>query len=208
LTALTRFRDWVLGRCRPLPIAADRLALIGMALAAFKFANWTWLSARIPGRGAEIANDSLQFVSFLLFIVLVTLSCRATLPDWIRRARPGRAVVLAPLLVVVEIEAAPPRAREEAPEPHRLRPLPLNSRSSRLGLNPNELASHRQLSTRWSGPPDSHRRKVLEFIHEPVEHRVAAKLGSGSCGVANYPVDLLRRSKMESLSRLGEKQLY
>jgi len=101
LTALARLRDWVLGGKRLQPIAADRLALIAMALAAFKFANWSWLSARIPGRGAAIASDALQFISFLLFVVLVALSCRAALPEWIRRARPGRAAVLAPLLLVV-----------------------------------------------------------------------------------------------------------
>lgn len=101
MTALGRVRDWMLGRGRPLPLGADRLALIALALVAFRFANWTWLSVRIPGEGADIANDALQYLSFLVFVVLVAVSCRATLPERIRRWRPGRVLVLAPLLLVV-----------------------------------------------------------------------------------------------------------
>ncbi|HVB13596.1 MAG TPA: hypothetical protein VNH38_02420 [Candidatus Dormibacteraeota bacterium] len=82
-------------------MAADRFVLVALALVALKLANSEWLSSRIPGEDAVLANDALQFLCFLVFVGLIALSCRARLPDWIRRRRPGRALVLAPVVLVV-----------------------------------------------------------------------------------------------------------
>ncbi len=101
LTALGRVRDSLLDKKLSLPIAADRLVLLAVAMVALKFANWTWLSAWVPGRGGEIANDVLQVLAFLVFVIVVALSCGAVLPEGIRRWRLGRALVLAPVLLVV-----------------------------------------------------------------------------------------------------------
>jgi hypothetical protein len=77
------------------------LVLLFVALVALKFANWAWLSDRIPGNPAFIANWVIQAVAFAVFLALVAVSCRAELPEWVRRRRPGRLVALAPAVLAV-----------------------------------------------------------------------------------------------------------
>ncbi|HEY6537565.1 MAG TPA: hypothetical protein VI138_00820 [Candidatus Dormibacteraeota bacterium] len=101
MRALLGWRDLMLGRGRPGPPAADRLLLLAVALLALRFANWQWLSDRIPGRGAALVNDGIEFGSYLLFVALVALACRGRLPPRIRRWRPGRALLLAPAVFLI-----------------------------------------------------------------------------------------------------------
>ncbi len=80
---------------------ADRLALLGLALVALRFANWSWLSARIPGEAAFLANFAIQVLAFLAFCLLVAVGCRSPLPAWVVRLRPGRLLALAPVAFLV-----------------------------------------------------------------------------------------------------------
>jgi hypothetical protein len=99
--ALARLRGWALGPGRPSALTADRLVLLFLAVVALKFANWGWLTARVPGRVALLANAAIQFLAFGIFVVLIALSCRDSLPGWLRRLRLGRFVVIAPVLLVL-----------------------------------------------------------------------------------------------------------
>ena len=82
------------------PNAADRLVLVLLSLVGLRFANWLWLSARIPGRAAFVANVALQVLSFAVFVFLIAQSCRTTLPHWLRVHRPGRLLIVSPMVVV------------------------------------------------------------------------------------------------------------
>jgi len=101
LTILGRWRDWTQEQWDRPGSAAHRLVLLFVALVALKFANWAWLSDRIPGNLAFIANWVIQAVAFAVFLALVAVSCRAELPEWVRRRRPGRLVALAPAVLAV-----------------------------------------------------------------------------------------------------------
>jgi hypothetical protein len=108
---LGRWRGWALDHWHRPQIGADRLVLLFLALFALRFANWDWLSARIPGRPAFIANWIVQSLAFGIFVALVAISCRADLPGWVRRRHPGRLVAIAPavlavLLVLVSVSVA------------------------------------------------------------------------------------------------------
>lgn len=107
--SLARWRpEW-----RPSGDRADRLALLALAMVAFKFSNWQFLSERIPGRAALLANFVVEYVAFLLFCGLVALTLRRPLPGWVVRNRPHRLLAMSPLfaplaLLVVVATAAPP----------------------------------------------------------------------------------------------------
>jgi hypothetical protein len=101
LTILGRWRGWTRERWQRPGSGSDRLVLLFPALIALKFANWSWLSDRIPGHLAFLTNWAIQAVAFAVFIALVATSCRADLPAWARRRRPGRLVALAPALLAV-----------------------------------------------------------------------------------------------------------
>jgi hypothetical protein len=105
------WHDWTREQWERPGVGANRLVLLFLGLIAFKFANWSWLSDRIPGHLAFLANWLIQAVAFAVFIGLVAVSCRVDLPAWVRRHRPGRLVALAPallavLLVLVSISVA------------------------------------------------------------------------------------------------------
>jgi hypothetical protein len=101
LRILGRWRDWTREQWQRPGVGSHRLALLFLALIAFKFANWSWLSDRIPGHLAFLANWLIQAMAFAVFIALVAISCRVDLPAWVRRHRPGRLVALAPALLAV-----------------------------------------------------------------------------------------------------------
>jgi hypothetical protein len=82
------------------PNPADRLVLVLLSLVGLRFANWLWLSARIPGGTAFVANVALQVLSFAVFVFLIAQSCRTTLPHWLRVHRPGRLLIVSPVVVV------------------------------------------------------------------------------------------------------------
>jgi hypothetical protein len=108
---LGRWRRWTREQWERPGIGSDRLVLLFLALIALKFANWAWLSDRIPGHLAFLANWIVQAVAFGVFLALVAISCRTELPGWVRRCRPGRLVALAPavlalLLVLVSLSVA------------------------------------------------------------------------------------------------------
>jgi hypothetical protein len=101
VTMLGRWRSWTREQWERPGIGSNRLALLFLAVIALKFANWSWLSDRIPGHLAFLANWIIQAVAFAVFLALVAVSCRAELPDWVKRWRPGRLVALAPAVLAV-----------------------------------------------------------------------------------------------------------
>jgi hypothetical protein len=74
---LRRFRTGM----RSDPNTADRLVLVLLSLVGLRFANWLWLSARIPGKAGLVANVALQVLPCAVFVFLSAQSCRTTLPD-------------------------------------------------------------------------------------------------------------------------------
>ncbi|MHB1526514.1 MAG: glycosyltransferase family 87 protein [Candidatus Dormibacteria bacterium] len=110
--ALARMRPhW-----RPSGELADRLALLLAAMVAFKFSNWLWLSARVPGKPALLANLILQYLAFGVFCLLVALACRRPLPRGVSRLRLHRVLWFSPavaalVLVVVGAVIARPIAQ-------------------------------------------------------------------------------------------------
>lgn len=99
----SRWRS-VLARMRP-PLrpagqAADRLAILLLAVVAFKFSDWLWLSSRISGRPALLANLLIQCLAFAVFCVLLALACRRPLPSWLSRIRLHRLFWYSPVLLV------------------------------------------------------------------------------------------------------------
>lgn len=111
MTILGRWRGWTREQWERPGAGSNRLVLLFLALIALKFANWSWLSDRIPGHLAFLANWVIQAVAFAVFIALVAVSCRVDLPAWVRRRRPGRLVALSPaflavLLVLVSVSVA------------------------------------------------------------------------------------------------------
>ncbi len=80
---------------------ADRLVLLVVALVALRFANWLWLADRVPGQAALTANLVFQYVAFLAFVAVVALCCVRTLPGWLTRLKPGRLLLVSPLLALV-----------------------------------------------------------------------------------------------------------
>lgn len=101
MTILGRWHGWTREQWERPGVGSNRLVLLFVALIALKFANWSWLSDRIPGRLAFLGNWVIQAVAFAVFIALVAISCRVDLPAWVRRRRPGRLVALAPALLAV-----------------------------------------------------------------------------------------------------------
>ena len=73
MTILGRWRGWTRERWQRPGSGSDRLVLLFPALIALKFANWSWLSDRIPGHLAFLTNWAIQAVAFAVFIALVTL---------------------------------------------------------------------------------------------------------------------------------------
>ena len=111
MTILGRWRGWTREQWERPGAGSNRLVLLFLSLIALKFANWSWLSDRVPGHLAFLANWVIQAVAFAVFVALVAVSCRVDLPAWVRRRRPGRLVALAPavlavLLVLVSVSVA------------------------------------------------------------------------------------------------------
>jgi len=110
--ALARMRpQW-----RPSGELGDRLALLLAAMVAFKFSNWLWLSARVPGKPALLANLIIQYLAFTVFCILVALALRRPLPRAISRLRLHRVLWFSPavaavVLVVIGIVIARPIAQ-------------------------------------------------------------------------------------------------
>ena len=95
--ALARMRPlW-----RPSGEQADRLALLLAAMVAFKFSNWLWLAARVPGKPALLANLIIQYLAFAVFCVLVALACRRPLPRLVSRLRLHRVLWFSPAMAAV-----------------------------------------------------------------------------------------------------------
>jgi hypothetical protein len=101
LTVVARWRRWLPRGGSLRSATTDRLVLIALALVALKFANFQEISPTIPGRAALYANDALELCCYLAFVVLIALSCRSVLPDWIRRRHPGRILILSPVVLLV-----------------------------------------------------------------------------------------------------------
>lgn len=101
MTILGRWRSWTKAQWERPGVGSNRLALLFLAVIALKFANWAWLSDRIAGHLSFLANWVIQAVAFGVFLALVAVSCRAELPDWVKRWRPGRLVALAPAVLAV-----------------------------------------------------------------------------------------------------------
>lgn len=101
MTALARWRRWALSGADHRPSTTDRLFLIALALGALKVANFQSIAPTIPGLGSVYASDAVEFICYLAFVVLIALSCRRTLPAWIRRWRPGRCLILAPVVLLL-----------------------------------------------------------------------------------------------------------
>ncbi|MHB1499654.1 MAG: hypothetical protein ACYCYK_00550 [Candidatus Dormibacteria bacterium] len=80
---------------------ADRVGLLLVAYGAFKFSNWMWLAARVPGRTALLANLVVQYLAFGSFCVLVALALRRPLPNVLRRLRIHRLLWMSPLFGVL-----------------------------------------------------------------------------------------------------------
>ncbi len=110
--ALARMRpQW-----RPSGDLGDRLALLLAAMVAFKFSNWLWLSARVSGKPALLANLIIQYLAFAVFCFLVALALRRPLPRAVSRLRLHRVLWFSPavaalVLVVVGIVIARPIAQ-------------------------------------------------------------------------------------------------
>lgn len=79
-------------RWRPSGELGDRLALLLAAMVAFKFSNWLWLSARVPGKPALLAKLIIQYLAFAVFCILVALALRRPLPRAISRLRLHRVL--------------------------------------------------------------------------------------------------------------------
>jgi len=86
---------------RPSGELADRLALLLAAMVAFKFSNWLWLSARVPGKPALLANLIIQYLAFASFCLLVALACRRPLPAWLGRWRLHRVLWFSPAVATL-----------------------------------------------------------------------------------------------------------
>jgi hypothetical protein len=71
-----------------------------LSLVGLRFANWLWLSARIPGGTAFVANVALQVLSCAVFVFLIAQSCRTTLPHWLRVHLLRRLLILSPVVVL------------------------------------------------------------------------------------------------------------
>lgn len=99
----SRWRS-VLARMRP-PLrpsgqAADRLALLLLAVVAFKFSDWLWLSSGVSGRPALLANLLIQCLAFAVFCVLLARACRRPLPSWFSRIRLHQLLWYSPVLLL------------------------------------------------------------------------------------------------------------
>ncbi|MHB8393970.1 MAG: hypothetical protein ACYDC5_05610 [Candidatus Dormibacteria bacterium] len=99
----TTLRTRLTPEWRPNSDLADRLGLLVISYGAFKFSNWPWLSDRVPGRPALVANLAIQYVAFAAFCVLLALACRRPLPVLIRRLRLHRLLWLSPLFAVLVV---------------------------------------------------------------------------------------------------------
>jgi hypothetical protein len=98
--------DWwgrLIPEWRPTRDVADRLGVLVFAFGAFKFSNWLWLSNRVPGKAALLANLLLQYVAFAAFFLLVAIALRRPLPRWIRRLKPGRLLYMSPLVALLAL---------------------------------------------------------------------------------------------------------
>lgn len=82
------------------PTTADRLVLLLVSLVGLRFANWLWLSDRVPGKGAFVANVALEILAFAVFAFLIAQSCRTTLAHWVQVQCPGRLLIVSPVLVL------------------------------------------------------------------------------------------------------------
>jgi hypothetical protein len=78
----------------------DRLVLVLLSLVGLRFANWLWLSARIPGKASLVANVALQVLPCAVFVFLIAQSCRTTLPHWLRVHPLRRLLILSPVVVL------------------------------------------------------------------------------------------------------------
>ena len=78
----------------------DRPVLVLLSLVGLRFANWLWLSARIPGQAGFVANVALQVLSCAVFVFLIAQSCRTTLPHWLRVHLLRRLLILSPVVVL------------------------------------------------------------------------------------------------------------
>jgi hypothetical protein len=92
---------WMRPAWRPSSELADRVGLLVIAWAAFKFSNWMWLAERVPGRTALLANLVIQYLAFGCFCLLVALALCRPLPGWLRRWRTHRLLWTSPLLGVL-----------------------------------------------------------------------------------------------------------
>jgi hypothetical protein len=85
---------------RPSGQAADRLALLLLAVVAFKFSDWLWLSSGVSGRPALLANLLIQCLAFAVFCVLLARACRRPLPSWFSRIRLHQLLWYSPVLLL------------------------------------------------------------------------------------------------------------
>ena len=101
LRTLRALGRWMSPVWHPSGELADRIGLLVIAYGAFKFSNWMWLAARVPGRSALLANLVIQYLAFGCFCLLVALALRRPMPQWLKGMRTHRLLWASPVIGVI-----------------------------------------------------------------------------------------------------------